>query len=997
MPPTFLEPRPNPDYSAAVLTEPALAALHASGAPAFVAKSDPPEIVWANSAALALFETASLAELSERLLGGRDPGATRLAQLVRQGVPGEPPRLERVRFFFGSRAEVLTFSCRRVVHKSEVTLFAAAALGLRPAQTKTFEGDPLEPGARVPLSGDGGNVRPTGVTIEGIKAMLADQFGSADKIRFVWHSDADNRLNYLSRELATVVGTPDRNLIGQELTDLADRLNLDQTGAFTEAIARRDTFLGVELSWPVRGLDARIPVRMGALPHFDSTHTFAGFRGFGILDVGQIHAGIAETAAGAETVASSEPQEPAAGQLAEAPPAPAIAPEPPQAVPVTETVPLTHGHQNVVYLRPPLGHGDKSDAEEDMAAALSARGLISGQTFVAGRPIIMPSDNVRLSLSERNAFREIARALSAHVEANFAKTSGAEAAEFEEQQETLIETLTDPTPEPRAPTIFELSEPAFSGDGDSAAAHRAREPSPDRLSATLNDHEIDGPDAQDAELAAMENASAQVERNIEGFLNAMALGLAVVRASTPVFINRHLLQLLGYSDRDSLRRSLDRIVCNLGSLKIEEETTLVFDTADGEKAFDCRAQPLDWNGASATLVTVHRSRQPELAQRLKAIEVEVRLKEGESRELHAILDTATDGVVVLDETGRVLSLNRSAEALFGYEQTDVTGEPLTILLSVESHRVALEYLDGLKANGFASVLNDGREVMGRERQGGAIPMFMTIGRVGSGVAPKFCAVLRDMTQWKKAERELNDAKKQAERASALKSDFLAKISHEIRTPLNAILGFAEVIMEERFGPVGNDRYKDYLKDIHVSGTHVMSLVNDLLDLSKIEAGKLELSFASVDANRVVRECVSLMQPQASSARVVVRQALAPRLPNIVADERSLRQIILNLLSNAMKFNEPGGQVIVSTALTDAGHAVIRIRDTGIGMSEAEVEMALEPFRQITTAHRSTGTGLGLPLTKALVEANRASFTIKSRRQEGTLVEVAFPPTRVLAE
>jgi signal transduction histidine kinase len=270
---------------------------------------------------------------------------------------------------------------------------------------------------------------------------------------------------------------------------------------------------------------------------------------------------------------------------------------------------------------------------------------------------------------------------------------------------------------------------------------------------------------------------------------------------------------------------------------------------------------------------------------------------------------------------------------------------------------------------------------------------MTIGRVASGETMKFCAVLRDMTQWKKAERELREARREAERASALKSDFLAKISHEIRTPLHAIMGFAEVIMEERFGPVGNDRYKDYLKDIHASGTHVMSLVNDLLDLSKIEAGKAELNFVAVDANRIVQECVALMQPQALRERVIVRVSLAPNLPKLVADERSLKQIVLNLLSNAVKFNEPGGQVILSTALTDAGNAVIRVKD----MDDEEIQMALEPFRQLATARQSSGTGLGLPLTRALVEANRASFTIRSRKREGTLVEVAFPSPRVLAE
>jgi signal transduction histidine kinase len=139
-----------------------------------------------------------------------------------------------------------------------------------------------------------------------------------------------------------------------------------------------------------------------------------------------------------------------------------------------------------------------------------------------------------------------------------------------------------------------------------------------------------------------------------------------------------------------------------------------------------------------------------------------------------------------------------------------------------------------------------------------------------------------------------------------------------------------------------------------------------------------------------------MQPQANRERVIMRMSLAPTLPQISADERSLRQIILNLLSNAVKFNEPGGQVIVATASSDAGHAVIRIRDTGIGMSEQDIETALEPFRQVATTRQTTGTGLGLPLTKALVEANHAYFSIKSKKQEGTLVEVTFPVMRVSA-
>ena len=261
----------------------------------------------------------------------------------------------------------------------------------------------------------------------------------------------------------------------------------------------------------------------------------------------------------------------------------------------------------------------------------------------------------------------------------------------------------------------------------------------------------------------------------------------------------------------------------------------------------------------------------------------------------------------------------------------------------------------------------------------------------------YCAVLRDITVFKKAEGELIGAKHAAEEASAQKSDLLAKISHEIRTPLNAILGFAEVMLEERFGPIGNDRYKEYLKDVHASGSHVISLVNDLLDLAKIEAGRLELSFTGVSLNELVSSCVTLLQPQAARDRIVMRMSFAPKLPPVVADERSMRQIVLNLVSNAIKFTDAGGQVIVSTAMTDRGEVAFRVRDTGIGMTPEEVEAALEPFRQLATSRKRGGTGLGLPLTKALVEANRGALQIASQPSEGTLVEVIFPPTRVLAE
>ncbi|MDQ3557692.1 MAG: ATP-binding protein, partial [Pseudomonadota bacterium] len=378
----------------------------------------------------------------------------------------------------------------------------------------------------------------------------------------------------------------------------------------------------------------------------------------------------------------------------------------------------------------------------------------------------------------------------------------------------------------------------------------------------------------------------------------------------------------------------------------------------------------------------------------------VSMPEGEAqrrlREMTAILDTATDGVVIVDAEGVIESVNASAEALFGLDAHEMLRVEFGELLTPETRGAADDYLSGLKENGVASLLNEGREVAARAGSG-AIPLFMTMGRISGADGGRFCAVLRDITHWKRNEAELVAARRAAEAASGQKSEFLARVSHEIRTPLNAIIGFAEVMIEERFGPVENERYREYLRDIRASGEHVVSLVNDLLDISKIEAGKLDLDFVAVPLNDLVRECIALMQPQAGRAHVVLRSSLSRDVPGIVADQRTIRQIVLNLLSNSVKFTGPGGQVIASTTLAETGEALLRIRDTGEGMSEDELARAMEPFRQIATATLSdrTGTGLGLPLTKALVEANRASLAIRGARGEGTVVTITFPPTRVL--
>ena len=482
-------------------------------------------------------------------------------------------------------------------------------------------------------------------------------------------------------------------------------------------------------------------------------------------------------------------------------------------------------------------------------------------------------------------------------------------------------------------------------------------------------------------------------------LDRLPIGILVYRLNDLIYANRAFLDWTGYATLQALTEAggLDSLFIET---KVEPDAgksggkSLTISTPNGEQMpVEGRLFSIAWNGENA-LVLMLSTAPASAATSNKDGEAALRRAEDENRELNAILDTATDGVLILDRAGRVLSANRSAQALFGYGTKDFATLTLGELFAPESRRHVLDYLERMARDD--ALVNEGHEFIGRVCQGGLVPLYVTMGRLEHG--EKLCAVLRDVTAWKRTEEELINARQEAEKASSAKTEFLAKISHEIRTPLNAIIGFSEVMMEERFGAIGNDRYRQYIKDIHTSGGHLISLVNDLLDLSKIEAGKLDLTFVSVTLNDIVQQCVAVMQDQANRERVIIRSSLAANLPAVVADARSVRQIMLNLLSNSIKFTGAGGQVIVSTALTDAGEIALRVRDTGAGMSEQELQTALEPFRQLATSTRlsANGSGLGLPITKALAEANHARFRIVSDVSTGTLVEVAFPPTKVLA-
>jgi PAS domain S-box-containing protein len=838
----------------------------------------------------------------------------------------------------------------------------------------------------------------------------------AAPVRFVWRTDADGHFSQISDEFVDAVGANAADVIGRRFRDVANAFGLDPSGDIAELLERRDTWSGRSVLWPVAGTGMKIPVDLAALPVYGRERNFEGFRGFGVARVAE---------------AMEDPEK--IGLVLVSPPSPAE----PQIEPNEEAIDTAPQPSDPFQGEvPALSIAPQPDRRfTDKVIRLAEH-----------RP---PTPEKGLSTIERSAFREIGERLKRESEAAKAREA-AEGAPPETPAEDIATSTTDTAPSPAATQEAETkaSEPdiaAAASEADVGGEEEQIQPSAEGLDETPVEEVDSGaalaPASQKQESARTAWPSASLpsqdvtitpangntrtetplRRMAEGFTapaeeprEAAATSDMSVLERLPVPVLIHSGDVLHYANEEFLTLTAYRSVEHLaeaGGLDAlfaesyaDEDTPaaereLRLRTGDGlEFPIEALLRSVPWQGGKALMLVVRRTgdlETPSLTADLQApTQAELRAQVAEMR---TIIDTATDGVVLIASDGTIRSISRPAEALFGFDSDEVAGKSFASLFAMESQGIASDYLNGLTDHGVASVLNDGREVIGREAQGRFIPLFMTIGRLPNESG--FCAVVRDITQWKRAEEELTKARMLAERASSQKTDFLARISHEIRTPLNAIIGFSELMIDEKFGPVANDRYRDYLRDINRSGNHVLDLVNDLLDISKIEAGQQEMAYEAVSLNDTLAETVAMMQPQANRERVIIRSSLASKLPDVVADPRSVRQIALNVLSNAIRYTQAGGQVVVSTAYETSGDVVMRVRDTGIGMTQAEIEQALKPFKQINSLKRARGdgTGLGLPLTKAMVEANRAKFVINSTPGEGTLVEVAFPSTRVLAD
>lgn len=819
---------------------------------------------------------------------------------------------------------------------------------------------------------------------------------SARASRFVWKIDANGCFSSISHEFAEAVGPRSADVEGMSFADVATLLNLDTDGKITELLGKRDTWSGKTIFWPVEGTSLVVPIDLAALPTYTRSREFDGFRGFGIVrladavedphaigltlveddTISEPEAAVIDAATEVENDLPAD-EEPVTEELAIEEHLPESELSEEEATPAVD-----ESNDQPAVFQPPREEVPALKISETPNRRFSDKIIQLEEHRSRGRDGLSPG--------EQAAFREIARQLTPKVET-----------------ETTIVSETPADPQPQAEPEVPVVSAVASSDEPSidVSVAEASEQAPVEETETGLEAEVAAPIEAPEEVQPVRETGTLTEETVD----ALPLALLIHTGDTLIHANPDFLRLTGYSSVEELasvggidallqRQDLENIGEGSGGMvAVSAENDLI--------PVNARLQSIRWHGTAAlmlSLVPVHKTVETSpVAPSADLIEAPTQnpaleTLQGEVDELHSILETATDGIVILDDEGTIRSLNRSASALFNYDNAEISGKPFVVLFAHESQKAVLDYLSGLSNNGVASVLNDGRDVIGREASGGFLPLFMTIGRLKSSKG--FCAVIRDITQWKRTEEELRNAKRVAETANAHKTDFLARVSHEIRTPLNAIIGFADMMATERFGPIGHPRYVEYANDIGRSGRHVLDIVNDLLDISKIEAGQMDLDFVAVELNESISEAVSLVQPQANNQRVIIRTSLSQSVPAIVADLRSIKQIVLNILSNAIRFTPAGGQIVVSTAYESNGSVNLRIRDTGIGMSRSELEQAMKPFRQVASSSRirGDGTGLGLPLTKAMVDANRANFSISSSPNEGTLVEINFPSQRVLA-